>query len=286
MVHAVGRDDDRRGRCEPRPQAGGGVLAHRDQRAGAARADADHRREERDLAALVPLGMVEEREVVHGDDRGDRQRAAASCSAARARRRARAASPGWERSSAPREGGPAAGREPRAGSRPSARGSPSARPSPRRASRCRSISSCPASPRTSCTVYTPAPTGCSGTAETSSSRRTRAESTSAPRGSAAACVRVEVGLCGGIPGEVLSPPVPTSDQVRAGILVVDQVRRARGSQRRDVAGGDEAARVRHHLGERRRVRGDDRAPSRHRLEHGEPESLVAGGQRAHERARR
>ena len=29
---------------------------------------ADHRPEEHDLAALVPLGMVEEREVVHGDD--------------------------------------------------------------------------------------------------------------------------------------------------------------------------------------------------------------------------
>ena len=71
VVDPVRRDDDRRARARDRARSRSrGVLADRDDRTGPVRADAHHRREERDLAALVPLGMVEEREVVHGDDRG------------------------------------------------------------------------------------------------------------------------------------------------------------------------------------------------------------------------
>ena len=52
--------------CDERAQAVGGVVAHADDDA-AARAPTARimRRKYDDLAALVPLGMVEEREVVH-----------------------------------------------------------------------------------------------------------------------------------------------------------------------------------------------------------------------------
>ena len=52
---------------------------------------------------------------------------------------------------------------------------------------------------------------------------------------------------------------------------------------RDVARRDEHARVADDLGQRGRVRRDDRAAPGHRLERGQPEALVARRERAHRR---
>ncbi len=61
-------DNDLAAQLEPRPQTPGGVVAPGHDDVGAPRGRADHAAEIDDLRAFVPLGMVEEGEVVHRHD--------------------------------------------------------------------------------------------------------------------------------------------------------------------------------------------------------------------------
>ena len=66
-------DHDLAAEPEPGPQSLRSVVAPRDDDVGPAGGRRDHPPEVEDLRAFVPFGMVEEREVVHGDDRGNRR---------------------------------------------------------------------------------------------------------------------------------------------------------------------------------------------------------------------
>ena len=92
------------------PRRVGGGVAHADDHRGAPSRLDDGAAEEQHLGALVPLGMVEEREVVHGHDGGDAEpcrhrvvRAVPDVGAEPVRR-------GWGRGPAPRRGAPDAPR--------------------------------------------------------------------------------------------------------------------------------------------------------------------------------
>ena len=68
VVDAVVHDDDLTLRLGDGAEAIGGVVAHAHEQLRRARRGADHAPEVRDLRPLVPLGMVEEREVVDRHD--------------------------------------------------------------------------------------------------------------------------------------------------------------------------------------------------------------------------
>ena len=171
MVHPVLGDHHRCGGSQHRPQPVGGVVAHGDDRPGASGAGSHHALEEHDLAPLVPFGVVEERQIVHGDDARDREaqrqgvvRAVPEVGAA-TRWRAAPRRPAPIRAAPDGEPGPPRGPWPTARARSSASRRPGGRGAGGRRSR-------PASSRAISSVYTPAPTGRAGTAETSRSSRT------------------------------------------------------------------------------------------------------------------
>ena len=140
VVDAVGDGEDGRLRVQHLLDRLGGGAAHGHDGRRPGDAGRDHLPEEDHLRALVPLGVLEEGEVVDRRHRRDRAAAGGPCSGGRARRRSRAGRPAPVPAAAPRPGGPAGPAARRRG--PWRRGASSCQrsASPRRARRWRSHS--------------------------------------------------------------------------------------------------------------------------------------------------